>query len=88
MNKLILLDNRFKKIVTIEEHSIFGGLYSIIAEKIATNCSNTNLFPIALPDAFGPTGTYNYLLDYHGLTSEKIAKKILKINQEKKLDID
>ena len=78
----------FNQVVTVEEHTIFGGLNSIVAEKIATNCPKTNLFPIALPDAFGPTGTYNYLLDYHGLTGEKIAKKILKIFQEQKFDSD
>lgn len=87
-NQIVEKLKLFEKVVTIEEHSIFGGLYSIIAEKVATNCSNTKLFPIALPDAFGPTGTYNYLLDYHGLTSEKIAKKILKISQEKNLVSD
>ena len=54
-----------------------GGLYSIISEKIASNSIKTNLFSISLPDKFGPTGTYSYLLDYHGLTGEKINQKIL-----------
>ena len=76
----------FNRVVTIEEHSIIGGLNSIIAEKIASNCPKTNLFPIALPDAFGPTGTYNYLLDYHGLTGQKIAQKVLKFFQNSKFD--
>ncbi len=70
--------NRFNHVVTVEEHSIIGGLASIVSEKIATNCLNTLLTSIALPDSFGPTGTYNYLLDFHGLTGEKIAGKILK----------
>ena len=48
--------------------------------------AKTNLFPIALPDAFGPTGTYNYLLDYHGLTGQKIAQKVLKFFQNQKFD--
>ncbi len=37
---------------------------------------------INLPDQFGPTGTYNYLLDYHGLTGVKIAKRIEKIYEK------
>jgi len=76
--KIIDKLSKFKNIVTVEEHSVVGGLYSIIAEKIVSNSVNSNLFPIALPDKFGPTGTYNYLLDHHGLTGTKIAEKIIK----------
>lgn len=66
----------FKYIVAIEEHTIIGGLNSIISEKIAKNKYINNFLSIALPDKFGPTGTYDYLLNYHGLTGAKIAKKI------------
>jgi transketolase len=76
---------KFKKIVTIEEHSIIGGLGSIIAEKIVFCSYNSHLLNIALPDCFGPTGTYNYLLDFHGLTGPKIAKKIIKFLKVKKI---
>ena len=76
----------FKSVVTIEEHSIVGGLHSIIAEKIASNFSAINLLPIALPDKFGPTGTYGYLLDHHGLLGEKIAINILNFLQNKKFN--
>lgn len=82
VNKLKL----FNHVVTIEEHSIIGGLNSIIAEKIASNYLKTHLLSVALPDAFGPTGTYSYLLDYHGLTGKKIAQKILKFFQNHKSD--
>ena len=82
--KIIEKLGHFNKVVTVEEHSIVGGLASIISEKIATSCPNTTLTSIALPDSFGPTGTYNYLLDYHGLTGQKIANKILKIFENKK----
>jgi len=77
--KLIEKINKFNQVITVEEHSLIGGLASIISEKIATSCNNTNLTTISLPDAFGPTGTYNYLLDYHGLTGQKIAEKIFKV---------
>ena len=46
------------------------------AEKIASNSIKTNLFSISLPDKFGPTGTYNYLLEHHGLVGKKISEKI------------
>ncbi len=68
----------FKNIITVEEHTSIGGLGSAISEIIAKNSISTNFLPISLPDKFGPTGTYKFLLDYHGLTGPKIAKKILK----------
>ena len=69
---------KFKMIFTIEEHSILGGLGTIVAEEIVNQGIKTNLEKISLPDKFGPTGNYNYLLNYHGLTGEKSAKKILR----------
>jgi transketolase len=70
--------NKFKKIVTVEEHTIIGGLGSTISEIIVNNQIKSELLKIGLPDKFGPTGTYTYLLDKHGLTGKKITNKILK----------
>lgn len=81
--KVTKLLSKFKNIVTVEEHSIIGGLHSVIAEKIAANSISTNLLPISLPDKFGPTGNYNYLLNYHGLVGDKISKKIIKFLKKK-----
>ena len=81
--KIISLFKKFKKIITIEEHTSVGGLGSIMAEKILKNNIKTRLFSISLPDKFGPTGTYDYLLKYHGLDSESITKKIIKFVNKK-----
>ena len=78
IHKLI---NSFENIVTIEEHSIIGGLASIISEIISKNRLNSKLLNIALPDSFDKSGSYNYLLDYHGLTGIKIAKRVRKFLQ-------
>lgn len=75
---IINLLKRYRKVFTIEEHSKIGGLGSIISEQIATHGLNTSLKIFALPDKYGPTGNYNFLLEHHGLTGEQIAKKILK----------
>jgi transketolase len=76
--KIINLLKKFKEIITVEEHSTIGGLGSIVAEKIAKHSIKCKLLTIGLPDSFGPTGTYDYLIDYHGLNGPKIAKKIIK----------
>ena len=73
------LFSKFKKIITIEEHTSVGGLGSIIAEKILKYKSNTELYSFSLPDKFGPTAKYNHLLKYHGLDANGITKKIIKL---------
>ena len=75
INKII---GKYNFIVTVEEHTIIGGLSSIISELVAKNKSNPKILNIALPDKFDKTGSYNYLLDYHGLSGKKIENKIIK----------
>ena len=78
---ILNLINSYEIVVTIEEHSIIGGLASMVSEAIAQNNCKAQLLPLALPNSFGPTGEYQYLLDHHGLTGDKIfqmLKKILK----------
>ncbi len=65
-----------KLIVTVEEHSIVGGLGGAVAEYKATLSNAPRQLFIGLPDKFGKVGEYKYLLDKYGLTAEKIAKKI------------
>ena len=77
LNKILIKSlKKYKKIVTVEEHTIIGGLGSIVSEILTTNNLKSELLKIALPDKFGPTGDYNYLLDFHGLVDKKITKKI------------
>ena len=82
-NSVITLLKKYEKIVTIEEHTSIGGLYSIMSEKLLKNQINSKLFSISLPDKFGPTGTYDYLLKHHALDSHSITKKIIKIVEKK-----
>jgi transketolase len=67
----------YNKIVIVEEHSIIGGLTSIISEIIASNDLKRQILSVSLPDKFGPTGDYNFLLKIYNLSAEQIAKKII-----------
>jgi transketolase len=73
------LCNSFSLLISIEEHSIIGGLGSSIAEwLIDNNIKNTSLFRIALPDKFiHPIGSQSYLREKLGLTDKKLTLKIL-----------
>ncbi len=71
-----------KLIVTVEEHSVIGGLGAAVAEyKTAIEGAPPQLI-LGLPDKFGKTADYRYLLESYGLVAEKIAQSILrKINK-------
>lgn len=72
-----------KLIVTVEEHSIIGGLGSAVAEYKSTVKKSPPQFFIGLPDRFGKSGEYKYQLESQGLTARQIAEKIA--NQYKNL---
>jgi transketolase len=63
-------------IVTVEEHSIVGGLGSAVAEYKTTLRNAPPQLTIGLPDCFGKTAEYRYLLEHYGLVGKKIADKI------------
>lgn len=65
-----------KPIITVEEHSVVGGLGSAVAEYKAGLRGAPAQLILGLPDAFGKTADYRYLLDKYGLVSTKIAKRI------------
>ena len=66
-----------KLIVTVEEHSIVGGLGSAVAQhKTTLKKSPPQLF-LGLPDKFGKAGQYKDLLESYGLTAKHIAQRIV-----------
>jgi transketolase len=67
-----------KVLVTVEEHSIIGGLGSAVAEHISQFKNNPPQLRLGLPDAFGKTGDYKYLLEKYNLVGSKIANSIQK----------
>lgn len=67
-------------VVTIEEHSIIGGLGSAVAEVLAESAANPLFRRIGVRDVFSHTvGDQAWLRDFHGLTAEKIAEEVLRL---------
>ena len=77
-DKINIMIKNYDYVVSLEEHSIIGGLSSIISEIISKNSYKKKHLSLNLPDKFGPTGDYNYLINFHKLTSKFIAKRIEK----------
>jgi transketolase len=65
-----------RALVTIEEHSIIGGLGSAVAEFLCQFKNNPPQLRLGLPDAFGKTAEYRYLLEKYDLVGLKIAHRI------------
>lgn len=63
-------------IVTVEEHSVIGGLGSAVSEYLSSSRSRLPHLAIGLPDSFLDAGQYGYMLDQEGLTAAKIAARI------------
>ena len=60
---------------TVEDHSIIGGLGSAVSEVLCEEYPK-KLVRIGIQDTFGKSGKCEELLEYFGLTSEKIANVI------------
>jgi transketolase len=67
-----------RAIVTLEEHSVIGGLGSAVAEVLAESITVKPAFKrIGLPSSFSPfIGSQEYLQAQHGLTEEAVLDSI------------
>lgn len=64
------------KVVTVEEHSIIGGLGSAVAEALAEEAP-TPLFRIGVRDTFGESGPAAELLEKYSLDGAGVYKQIM-----------
>ena len=65
------------KVFTVENHSIYGGLGSAVAELLSEEYP-TKVVRIGMNDEFGQSGTPSELLKFYNLDSEGIANRILR----------
>ncbi|MEG0890837.1 MAG: transketolase C-terminal domain-containing protein [Bacteroidales bacterium] len=71
-----ILKQDVKLMVSIEEHSVIGGLGTAIAEVLSCNRFHAPLLRLGIKDCFSLVGEYEYLLEQHGLTPQHIADSI------------
>ena len=69
--------NKTRFAVTIENHSVIGGLGSAVCECLAEN-SPQKVLRIGMNDCFGQSGTPDELLKYYNLDAEGIVNRIMK----------
>ena len=70
---LIQAAGHAKLVITVEEHSPFGGLGAAVSQAVASECPK-KVINLALPDTPVITGKSQAVFDYYGLNSVGIAK--------------
>ena len=63
------------KVVTVEEHSVIGGLGGAVAEALSEEAPTTML-RIGMTDKFGQSGPAKALIEYYGLDGKSIYEKV------------
>jgi transketolase len=69
---IIAAANETGAIVTAEEHSVFGGLGSAVAEVVVDNAP-VPMKRLGVPGIYAPTGSAEFLLDEFGMAPAAIA---------------
>ena len=62
------------RIITVEEHSINGGLGAAVAQ-VTARYAPVPVYPIAFADEHIVTGSQDFVFEYYGMNAEGIARK-------------
>lgn len=65
-------------VVTVEEHSIYGGLGGLVAELLTSAGPAPRVERIGVQDTWGESAGNDYMLAKHGLSAELVAERVLR----------
>ena len=78
--KTFLTESRKSKvIISIEEHSIYGGLGEQCASLLAQHSINAKFQILGIPDEYMVNGNQSDVLDYYNMSSEKISNTVISL---------
>ena len=87
IEQVVSIAQRHEIIVVLEEHSVYGGLGSAIAE-ITSEYSPTRVYRIGIQDRFSKfCGSYQYLMEEHKLDLKYVLSKIANLDYCKAGDL-
>lgn len=69
-------------ILTVEEHSILGGLGSAVCEVVCEHCP-VPVHRMGIMDVFGQSGNPDELMQYYGLTTDKVIENVRRLLKNK-----
>lgn len=74
---LVAAAQNSKLLVTVEDHFLTGGLYSIIAEVFLKHRITTDIIPFAFKERWFKPALLNEVMKHEGFTGKQIAEEIL-----------
>lgn len=80
-NSIVENAKKTNLVITVENHSVIGGLGSAVCEVLSEN-RPTKVHRIGVNDTFGQSGNSDLLLDFYGLSSKKLTESIRKTIDE------
>ena len=69
----------FDLVVTAEEHSVHGGLGSLVAEVLTSAGPAPRIDTIGISDVWGESADNDFMLDKHGLSTARICERVLNL---------
>lgn len=75
-NAFVELVGAAKRLITVEEHSVIGGLGGLVSEIIASRSRTTLVTRIGLADQWSESAPNDFLLDKYGLSAERVARQV------------
>ena len=79
---IVALAKETKRIVTVEEHQVKGGMGSAVAEVLAQNYPVPMEF-LGVQDKFGQSGTPEELVEHYGMGTDAIKEAVRKVLKRK-----
>jgi len=68
-------------IITVEEHTVYGGLGGAVAE-VVVSTQPTRMRLLGVPGEFAPTGSAAFLFEHYGLSPEGICESAVELLEE------
>ncbi|HET9873950.1 MAG TPA: transketolase C-terminal domain-containing protein [Propionibacteriaceae bacterium] len=66
-------------VVTVEEHSVMGGLGGLVAEALTARGPSPRIERIGINDTWGESAGNDFMLTKHGLSPDLVCKRVLSV---------
>jgi len=75
-DELIAACQKYRMLLTVEEHYVIGGIGSIVSEALASIDTHPRLIRLGTTDSNQIAGNYAYMMEKNGLTAKAIAERV------------
>jgi transketolase len=76
--EIVSASERVKHVITVEEHSIYGGLGGLVAE-VLSELSPRRVIRFGMEDRWGESASNDYLLDLFQMSPARLSERIIKL---------